>query len=378
MDNKLFVFLLTADTEWLGRHKDKLHESYDLNVFQGAPECQAALQDHQPNILIIDTRVPGAAELSQATRDDFMTSDVFQLLWQDPATLGEGEHVADDFLPLPLSDAMFWAKMAVLKKQFAAKAVVREQLGYAQNVALTAMCSMGELGNIMQFLSKSFVCKNVQGVAELAVETLKQYELGGVVQFRWEGDNHVASTVGTPPTQEEMDVIDQMRTLGRLFELKEKMIVNYDHTSVLISNMPEDADKAGRVRDNIATLAEGMESRIQALLLENDNLLKQQGIRYAVGEIRDTVKGLHAGQLSDLERARGAVNEVINEFEDAFMHMGMLPEVENQLISQLVDLRHRVSDIVGQRGEVDTKLRAVVDSLEALAGEVGVNPNPEG
>lgn len=372
MGNKLFLFLLTSDETWLTENKDRLQDEFDLNLFRSAAECQNALQDRQPDILMIDTRVAEATELSRAVREDFMTSDVFQFLWLEPSTLEQEGVLADDFLTLPIQGPVFKAKLAQLQKQFSDKAVVREQLGYAQKVALTAMSSMGELGIIMQFLSRSFVCGNVQGIAELAIESLKQYELTGTLHFHWDGDHHSIGTDGHPPIQEDMDVIDQMRTIGRLFEFKNKMIVNYDHTSLLIHNMPEDADKAGRVRDNIATLAEGMESRVQALLLENDNLLKQQGIRYAVGQIRDTAKDLHRGQITDLEKARSAVNELINEFEDAFMHMGMLPEVENQLIGQLVGLRQRISDIVGQRGEVDSKLRAVIDSLETLAGEVGV------
>jgi hypothetical protein len=49
----------------------------------------------------------------------------------------------------------------------------------------------------------------------------------------------------------------------------------------------------------------------------------------------------------------------------------MMPEVENQLIGQLVGLRHKVAEIVGRPGEVHEKLQTVINALETLAGEVG-------
>ena len=110
---------------------------------------------------------------------------------------------------------------------------------------------------------------------------------------------------------------------------------------------------------------------MQGLLLEHDNVLKQQGIRYAVWEIRDSVKNLDARQMDDLARSRALVNRVIDDFEDAFLHMGMIPEVENQLIGQLVELRHKTAEIVSRPGEVHEKLQTVIAALETLAGEVG-------
>jgi uncharacterized coiled-coil DUF342 family protein len=65
------------------------------------------------------------------------------------------------------------------------------------------------------------------------------------------------------------------------------------------------------------------------------------------------------------------VNRVIDEFEDAFLHMGVVLEVENQLIGRLVDLRHKLADIVSKPGEVHEKLQTVIGALETLAGEVG-------
>ena len=238
------------------------------------------------------------------------------------------------------------------------------------------MSSMGELGVVMQFLSKSFACETIQAVTELAVESLRQYELEGAIYVLWEGDGLVRTTNGGELPEHDRILIEQRRTLGRLLEIDRNLVVNYDHVSVLVTNLPEsDPQRVGRIRDNLATLAEGIESRIKGLLLVHDNILKQQGIRYAAWEIRDSVKNLDARQAADLSNTSVLTNRVIDEFEDAFLHMGMLPAIENQLIGELVELRRKIAEIIGRPGEVHSKLQSVIAALETMAGQVGMPDN---
>lgn len=377
MNRTPFLFLATADEAWISQHKEALLREFDLNIFRLGADCQAALAERQPDILLLDTALPDidAFALHQAIRADFSTSDVYQLLLCSEEEAGREDFAGNDFIVKPFSDRVFFQKLALLKKTLSRERVAREQMSYAQNVAMTAMTSMGELGVVMEFLTKSFSCQTIQSVGELAVQALRHYELDGVVHFTWEGESYTVRTDGAEITPAEREHIAQMRTLGRLLEIKEQLVANFEHTSLLIKQMPDDSARCGRIRDNIATLCEGVESRVLGLLLEHDNLLKQQGIRYAVCEIRDSVSNLYERQVADLATGRALIAKVTDDFEDAFVHMHIMPEIENQLISQLVTLRQRISDIWTQPGEVDAKLRSVVGSLETLAGEVGNCPS---
>lgn len=371
MADKLFVFLVTADEEWISLHKERLAREFDLNIYRTEGACRTALADQQPQMLILDMALPGGFALHREIRDDFMTGDIYQLLLCSEDEAAHDYFVADDFLLKPFPGGVFWKKMALIQKLFEHNANSREQLGYAQNVALTAMSSMGELGVVMQFLSHSFACTSLPAVADLALEALRQYELVGVIHFVWEGEHLTVTTDGSAPPEAQQELIAQYRTLGRLLEIEEKLIVNFDHVSILVTNLPDDPQRCGRIRDNLATLAEGVESRIQGLLLEHDIILKQQGIRYAVYEVRDSVRHLDIRQAEDMKASRDLVNAVIDEYEDAFMHMGMNLDLENKLISHLVTLRQKITSIVGQTGSVHEKLQITIQALETLAGQTG-------
>lgn len=374
MAEKLFAYLVSADENFITRHKERLGHEVDLNVFRDVAACRDGLAARRPNLLMIDMGLPDDSgfTLHRELRDDFDLSDLYQLLICDEPDLARDGVDPDEQLIKPVGNGAFYRKLAQLNKLFADKVALREQMAYAQNVAFTSMSAMGELGVVMQFLSKSFGCTNIQSVAALAVESLRQYELDGAIYLAWEGDGLVLTTASDDLPEAERTLIEQRRTLGRILEIGRNLVVNYDHVSILITNLPEeDAQRTGRIRDNIATLAEGIESRIQGLLLEHDNTLKQQGIRYATWEIRDSVKNLDTRQLADMAQTRDLINKVIDEYEDAFLHMGMLPEIENQLIGELVDLRRKIAEIISRPGEVHQKLQSVIAALETLAGEAG-------
>ena len=378
MTAKLFVYLVSADHEFIGHHKEHLGHSVDLNVYCTAAECKLGLTARQPDLIIIDTGMPDdhGFALHRDLRDDFNTADLYQLLLCATDDVPRDGFSADDQLIKPIDAAVFKRKLAQIQKLFEHRDASREQMAYAQSVAFTSMSSMGELGVVMQFLSKSFACETIQAVTELAVESLRQYELEGAIHVLWEGDGLVRTTNGGELPEHDRTLIEQRRTLGRLLEIDRNLVVNYDHVSVLVTNLPEsDPQRVGRIRDNLATLAEGIESRIKGLLLVHDNILKQQGIRYAAWEIRDSVKNLDARQAADLSNTSVLTNRVIDEFEDAFLHMGMLPAIENQLIGELVELRRKIAEIIGRPGEVHSKLQSVIAALETMAGQVGMPDN---
>lgn len=379
MTTKLFGFLVTADEPFIARHKERLAREIDLNVYRSARECRTGLEQRRPDFILIDTSLPDDSgfELHRALRDDFDTSDIYQLLLCSADEISREGFDADDQLIRPVDEALFWRKLAMIIKGFEERAVARGHMAYAQKIAFTSMSAMGELGVVMQFLSKSFSCHNIQSVAALAVDALRQYELEGAIYLVWEGDCMALTTSGEELPEDQRTLIEQRRTLGRILEIDRSLNVNFDHVSVLVTNLPDDdPERLGRIRDNIATLTEGVESRILGLLLEHDNTLKQQGIRYAAIEIRNSVRNLDSRQMADLAKTRELVSQVIDEFEEAFMHMGILPEIENNLIGELVELRRKLAGIVGQPGEVHEKLKIVIAALDTMAGQVGADAEP--
>ena len=61
----------------------------------------------------------------------------------------------------------------------------------------------------------------------------------------------------------QASVMATMRNMGRIFEMKSRAVVNFDHVSILIYNMPtDDPEESGRIRDNLAWIGEGVDAWI--------------------------------------------------------------------------------------------------------------------
>ena len=147
------------------------------------------------------------------------------------------------------------------------------------------------------------------------------------------------------------------------------MVINYEHVTLLMSDISDDAELRGRIRDNVAMLAEGAEARINSLLIELDNRRKQVGIRYALGEILNMTEELREHQHSSQERSKEAVSSVMLCFESAFVRLGLTSAQESELIGLLENLRQEVACVGLSAQEVDHKLQRVTRSLQSIAEE---------
>ncbi|MBL8447348.1 MAG: hypothetical protein JNJ44_08060 [Zoogloeaceae bacterium] len=380
MADLLTVFLVTADDAFLDRHRRRLSETFNCRFCATAGAFHAALSTERPDFIVLDMGLSDGAALPlhRALREDFDTSDLFQLLLCEAADLALDGIEPDDQLLKPFDDALFWRKLDQIGKVLAGAASTRQQLAYAQGVALTALSTMGELGVVMEFLSKSFACQNIQAVTALAADALRQYDLVGAVCVFWDDELLVTTTDGAALDATAQGLLDQRDVLGRIHEDGSDFIVNFARASLVVTNMPmEDGERRGRIRDNMATLAEGVQSRIDGLLLVQQNLLRQQAIRYAIWEIRDSLQQLEDRQMADLTLSHGLVSQVIDDFEDAFLHLGLSANAESHLINLLVDLRQRVDDIMRRPGAAQDRLQTVIAALESLAGKVDAGSAPQ-
>ena len=124
-------------------------------------------------------------------------------------------------------------------------------------VAHTALSCVSESGILLSFMRRALAQKDLYALADEMIAACAEYGLYSHVQIL-EGGMAVTKTgVGNDASPLEVAVFEQSRTLGRQFSFGRRFIVNYDHLSILVLNMPPLEDPvAGRIRDNITILAE--------------------------------------------------------------------------------------------------------------------------
>lgn len=373
MSDMPLLYVADADEVFRAATETTLTDDFKVRTFADSMTCISLLSERPPAILLLSTNLPDASciELCHEIRAEPRLNDTYVIVLL-PAEATQ-QHIdealaagSDETLTHPIDLAGLNRQLRITHRLATERSSLRQQASYAQQVAMTAMASMGELGTVLQFLSRCFNCKNIQDVARETLSALTQYGLGGAIQVR--ASRHTLIEATPDAAAEECSaIISKLHGIGRIFEFKRRMVINYEHVSILMNDVPDDTDQRGRIRDNVAMLAEGAEARIASLLIEQDNLRKQDGIRFALGEILAMTSELRDQQRAAQERGQNAVSDVINSFESAFIRFGLTPAQEAELIDLLVDLRQEVTAIGLTATEIDHKLQGVVRSLQSIA-----------
>ncbi len=225
-----------------------------------------------------------------------------------PERVDAYEAGGDDFVTKPITAHELRHKLKGAIEHRLRVQELAAQSSNAQQVAFTAMISMGDLGVVIDFLRNSTNKQSYESIAQQLIDAMSAWGLLGVVQVRGrKGCLDISSAGDMSPLQ--ASVLETMREIGRIFEFGSRAIVNYEHVSLLIQNLPtDDPDKVGRLRDHLAVLAEGADMRVAAL----DAASEKDGVVAALTKLRHSLQ--QVSQQNRVNRTDGQ-NHILEALE---------------------------------------------------------------
>lgn len=371
MENNLRVFVVDDDAIILDVLRATLAAECELHTFASAEACLSALADVKPDLFLLDVSMPlmDGYALCRQLKDDWDTQDI-PVVFISASDNNETrmlcyEAGGDDFIQKPFDPAELLSKLGVAGRILAEKKALREQAGYAQRTAMAAMVSMGELGVVLQFLSKSFACNTLDELAAALLDAMQQYDLQAAVQMRI-GDEVLTLSHNGRNVPLEVSVLNHVRESGRIFQFKSRCVFNYGQVTLLVKNMPlEDAERCGRIRDNGALLAEGADARLRAIETEMLAARRRAGIESALPRLYSTLDGVQANYRRNCFELTQVMIDFQEQLAKAFISLGLMERQEEQLSSMANDF---VTRLVGTQ---DASLE-IVGHLEALAEDLKV------
>lgn len=371
MENNLRVFVVDDDAIILDVLRATLAAECELHTFASAEACLGALVDVKPDLFLLDVSMPvmDGYALCRQLKDDWDTQDI-PVVFISASDNNETrmlcyEAGGDDFIQKPFDPAELLSKLGVAGRILAEKKALREQAGYAQRTAMAAMVSMGELGVVLQFLSKSFACNTLDELAAALLDAMQQYDLQAAVQMRI-GDEVLTLSHNGRNVTLEVSVLNHVRESDRIFQFKSRCVFNYGQVTLLVKNMPlEDAERCGRIRDNGALLAEGADARLRAIETEMLAARRRAGIESALPRLYSTLDGVQANYRRNCFELTQVMIDFQEQLAKAFISLGLMERQEEQLSSMANDF---VTRLVGTQ---DASLE-IVGHLEALAEDLKV------
>lgn len=372
MSTGLRLFVVDDDPVLTEIFMVTLEDDFQLETFASAEACLARLAEQKPDIFLLDVSLPGmdGCQLCRQLKDDWDTQDIPVLFVSGSddieARLLCYDAGGDDFISKPFDPNELLRKLRIAAQLINSRRQLHEQAGYAQRTAMSAMVSMGELGVVLQFLSKSFACESAGELAEAMLESMRQYDLQAAVQIRLGGEVFSLSENGRDLPL-ETSVLNHVSHAGRIFQFKSRCVFNYGRVTLMVNNMPlDDTDRCGRIRDNGALLAEGADARLKAIEVELSAQRRRSGIEAALPRVHATLDAVQG----NYRRNCYELTQVMIEFQEALMksyvHLGLTERQEEQMTAMAGEFMQRMVGTQDESLHIVGQLEELAHSLEGL------------
>lgn len=372
MSTGLRLFVVDDDPVLTEIFMVTLEDDFQLETFASAEACLVRLAEQKPDIFLLDVSLPGidGCQLCRQLKDDWDTQDIPVLFVSGSddieARLLCYDAGGEDFISKPFDSNELLRKLRIAAQLINSRRQLHEQAGYAQRTAMSAMVSMGELGVVLQFLSKSFACESAGELAEAMLESMRQYDLQAAVQIRLGGEVFSLSENGRDLPL-ETSVLNHVSHAGRIFQFKSRCVFNYGRVTLMVNNMPlDDADRCGRIRDNGALLAEGADARLKAIEVELSAQRRRSGIEAALPRVHATLDAVQG----NYRRNCYELTQVMIEFQEALMksyvHLGLTERQEEQMTAMAGEFMQRMVGTQDESLHIVGQLEELAHSLEGL------------
>ncbi len=336
-----------------------------LVATSGQKGLEIAAKDPKPDVILMDVMMPemDGYETCRLLKANSVTEGIEVIFVSAHDTTKEKlagyDAGGSDYLIKPVQPEELVQKVNLAISNKEVREETSEQKDMAFKTAMTAMTSAGEQGVVLEFLRHSSSVNTIQELAEMVVSSNAQYELENTVQLR-SGNEIFTSGTKSPVPPLEDDLLTRLKDKERIMEYGKRAVFNFGNISLLIKNMPEDDDKRGRLRDHIAILLEGAETKLSALEMG-------QQLAQLVVDSNQALQEIESGQKSYKVVGQKIMDDMLQNLESSFTPWGLTEYQEKTLIEIIQTGINKSLDHFEEGMTLDEKMAAIISRLAKIS-----------
>jgi len=353
---------------------EMLSADYTVQRFADGQSALDAFENFTPDLVLLDVSMPGLSgyEVCRKLRDKQAVCDLPVIflsgLVSEEERLAGYEAGGDDYLTKPVVADELRLKINRAINHAAECKRLKSDYSNAFSTAMTAMSSAAEVGAVLQFLRTSFSCPDYAALCREVLNTVATYGLEASVQIRGK-DEVVSLTQEGPCSPLEESVLKNMSRQGRIFEFSSRTSYNYDHITIIIKNMPrDDQDRYGRMKDNLALLAEGADARV--ITLDDQRALSKQqaALMDLINSTRETLRDIELHHQTQREQSNLIFQDFRDELERKFLKMGLKSSQEDELSELAMQAASRALALYDAGIAVGERMEKLLNQLDSAGG----------
>lgn len=323
-----------------------------------------------PDLVLLDVSMPGLSgyEVCRALRNDSAFDGLPIIFLSGMVSANERlagyEAGGDDYLTKPVAGGELLHKINLELKNYAERRRLKDDLASTFATAMTAMTSAADMGAVLQFLRASFNCPDYASLCREMLNTLGSYGIAASVQIR--GQSGVMSFGPNGPCSPlEESVLANMARQGRLFEFSSCLSCSYDHITIIVKNVDRnDPERHGRLRDNLALLAEGADVRIVALDSSAELGKKHVTLTQLIANTRNALQNIDQRHRQQHIDSKQIFQDLEMVFERRLMTIGITVSQEEELAELIQDASRRALALYDEGLSTESHMENILKQLE--------------
>lgn len=369
------VLIIDGDTAARSAHRAMLGHHFDVLSAASGEQAIELCTDFTPDLVILEVALPGIDGYETCRR--LRTFLNVPILFVTCGSTLENQLDAfdaggNDLLLKPVSPTVLLRKLALAIEQHRIQTALEQEKRALERMAMGFLSSASQTGILLEFMRRSVAVTDYTALAENLLATIQDLGLKSCVLIRHPDGNETLAASHGAPSPLEVSMLENVRDMGRLFQFKRHLVVNYDRVSVIVSNMPDEAaeqERAGTLRDSLAILAESTEVMAINVDLRLEGQKRAEQLQIALSEAE-----LAANSLGDQTRVtlcdtRLLLQEMIDGIEKTYAWLDISHSQEAEISATMDKSVRRILLRLASGGGFDAQFSQVIRALNAGRGQ---------
>lgn len=335
-----------------------LEDRFNIVQADSGQVCLDMIADNVPDLLLLDVNMPGlngydvCTQLRKEPKTQVLPIIFVSAMVNTEERLAGFEAGGDEYINKPVDEELLLQKIDIQLARQAERTSGQQDATEAMEVAMQAMTSSSELGELINFVTKAQSATTLDEVGTMMVEVCQVFGLNACVYVVTD----TPSYFGCEENSIEATVLERSLTADeRIINLGIRTIVKSDQLSLLVKNMPvADENKYGRFKDHLAALISIADGRI--LTIKSQMSLSSERKSMLGSVIQHTekrIKNVNTKILEYDDYSRKVMMNMVSKLEEKLFSLGLDEDQEEQLMK----LVYGTSDELEKSKEATKKLQ---------------------
>jgi YesN/AraC family two-component response regulator len=268
----------------------------------------------------------------------------------------------DDYITKPFSEEILQKKIQIVLASQQQKQELKQISDQAVEALMSSLSNTDELDMVIEFLHRCQTASTLDELAGNVFDCLREFELDSSLLILHEPENRIWFSDGIERPM-EAQILASLRGQDRVARFGTRLAISSDYATILVRNLPSGQDKIERVREYLAILIEGLDTRIHAM--QSAMLLDQRGqilarVLQAMRVNLDDINDLHQRQ----KLRSGEIISVLGvEIGKSIVKLNLTKQQEMALIKMIESAAVKIESIYDDGLKFDDQVQDVIDDL---------------